>query len=56
MYILIYNRKIFEVRNLPLNRYASVLANALYCAKFGCYVGSGAEVEVLRMMRSFKQT
>jgi hypothetical protein len=40
---LIYKREKFEVRNSPLNKYASIISQALYCIKVGCAVtGSGA--------------
>jgi hypothetical protein len=38
-YTLIFRREKFEIRNSPLNRFASVLSQALYCIKFGCAVG-----------------
>jgi hypothetical protein len=33
---LIYKREKFEVRNSPLNKYASIISQALYCIKYGC--------------------
>jgi hypothetical protein len=43
LYTLIYKKEIFEVRNSPLNKYASILSKALYCLKFGCTAtGAGA--------------
>jgi hypothetical protein len=43
MYTLISQREKFEVRNSPLNKYASIISNALYCLKFGCAAtGAGA--------------
>jgi hypothetical protein len=43
IYLLIYKKEIFEVRNSPLNRYASIVSKVLYCVKFGCTVsGAGA--------------
>lgn len=38
---LIYHKKDFEVRNSPLNVYASALGKILYCAKMGCLVTGG---------------
>ncbi len=43
LYTLIYTKEKFEVRNSPLNRYASIISQALYCIKIGCTVtGAGA--------------
>ena len=43
LYTLILKKKKFEVRNSPLNKYASLISQALYCMKFGCAVaGAGA--------------
>lgn len=43
LYTLIYKKEKFEVRNSPLNRYASLISQALYCIKIGCTVtGAGA--------------
>jgi hypothetical protein len=36
IYTLIYKKEIFEVRNSPLNRYATILGQVLYCVNFGC--------------------
>jgi hypothetical protein len=36
LHTLVYKREKFEVRNSPLNRYASIISQALYCIKFGC--------------------
>ena len=35
LYTLMYKSKDFEVRNSPLNHYATHLARILYCAKWG---------------------
>jgi len=40
-YVLIYKRDLLEVRNSPLNYYASVVTRAIYCAKIGCGVTGG---------------
>jgi hypothetical protein len=43
LHTLIYKKERFEVRNSPLNQYASILSKALYCFKFGCAAtGAGA--------------
>lgn len=43
IYTLIYKKEKFEIRNSPLNRYASLISQALYCIKFGFAVtGAGA--------------
>ena len=42
LYTLIYKPKDFEIRNSPLNQYATHLAKILYCAKVGCIVSGGA--------------
>lgn len=42
LYTLIYKSKDFEIRNSPLNQYATHLAKILYCAKVGCIVSGGA--------------
>ena len=45
LYTLILKKKKFEVRNSPLNKYASLISQALYCMKFGCAVaGAGAPI------------
>jgi hypothetical protein len=45
MYILIYRQDKLEVRNSPLDRYASMIVKVLYCAKFGCLAtGVGASL------------
>jgi hypothetical protein len=45
IYTLIFNKDKFEVRNSPLDRYASMIAKVLYCAKFGCITtGLGASL------------
>jgi|SRR5882762_3485967 len=36
LYILIFERKRFEVRNSPLNSYATIISQVLYCLKYGC--------------------
>ena len=36
IYTIFFKREQFEVRNSPLNRYASIISQALYCLKFGC--------------------
>jgi hypothetical protein len=36
LYILIFERKRFEVRNSPLNSYATIISQALYFLKYGC--------------------
>jgi hypothetical protein len=41
LYTLIYKKKLFEVRNSPLNRYATHIANIVYCAKWGCAITGG---------------
>jgi hypothetical protein len=42
---LSFKREQFEVRNSPLNRYVSIISQALYCLKFGCVVmGLGASL------------
>jgi hypothetical protein len=43
IYTLIFKKELFEVRNSPLNRNATILGKVLYCVKFGCVVmGLGA--------------
>jgi hypothetical protein len=43
LYTLFFKSEKFEIRNSPLNRYASVISQALYCIKIGCAVtGAGA--------------
>jgi len=43
LYTIIYKKEKFEIRNSPLNRYASLISQALYCIKIGCTVtGAGA--------------
>jgi hypothetical protein len=43
LYTIIYKKEKFEIRNSPLNRYASLISQALYCIKVGCAVtGAGA--------------
>jgi hypothetical protein len=43
LYTIIYKKEKFEIRNSPLNRYASLISQALYCIKVGCSViGVGA--------------
>ena len=43
LHTLIFKREKFEVRNSPLNRYATLLSQALYCIKVGCTAtGTGA--------------
>ena len=36
LHTLIYKRDLFFIRNSPLNRYASIVSQALYCIKVGC--------------------
>jgi len=36
LHTLICKRDKFEVRNSPLNRYATLISQAVYCIKFGC--------------------
>lgn len=36
LHTLICKREKFEIRNSPINRYASIISQALYCIKFGC--------------------
>jgi len=36
LYTLIFDRKKFEIRNSPLNRFASIFGQALFCIKVGC--------------------
>lgn len=40
-YTLKYKSDKFEVRNSPLNQYATHIARVLYCAKIGCAVTGG---------------
>jgi len=43
LYIIVFKKEKFEIRNSPLNRYASIISQALYCIKVGCTVtGAGA--------------
>jgi hypothetical protein len=43
IYTLIYNKQKFEVRNSPLNAFATNLTKVFYCLKVGCAVtGAGA--------------
>nr|YP_009652979.1 hypothetical protein [Taiwanofungus camphoratus]QCG70017.1 hypothetical protein [Taiwanofungus camphoratus]UKQ56123.1 hypothetical protein [Taiwanofungus camphoratus]WRO45218.1 hypothetical protein [Taiwanofungus sp. YW-2023a] len=42
IYTLIYKSKEFEVRNSPLNKFASHIGKIIYCAKVGCTVTGGA--------------
>ena len=42
LYTLMYKSKDFEVRNSPLNHYATHLARILYCAKWGCAITGSA--------------
>ena len=45
LYTLIYKRDLFLVKNSPLNRYASIVSQALYCLKVDCAAtGAGASV------------
>jgi len=52
---LIYNSKEFEVRNSPLNRFASQIGTLVYCWKYACstasagvgLIGSGAIIDQL---------
>lgn len=41
IYTLIYNKEKFEVRNSPLNLFATHLTKVLYCLKTGCAVTAG---------------
>ena len=40
--MILRDKKNFEVRNSPLNRFSSMFANLLYCMKVGCTIGGGA--------------
>lgn len=42
IYTLISKPHVFEVRNSPLNEFATIFGRILYCAKFGCVVGGSA--------------
>lgn len=42
IYILIYKKEMLEVRNSPLNKYATQIAHIIHCAKIGCAVTGGA--------------
>ena len=45
LYTLKYRKDKFEVRNSPLDKYASMIAKVLYCVKYGCAVsGIGASL------------
>lgn len=52
LYTLIYNRKIFEVRNSPLNKLASSLGQIVFCMKYGC-IGLGSLAGVIAACSSF---
>lgn len=41
IYTLMFKKEVFEVRNSPLDRYATMIAKTLYCAKVGCGVAAG---------------
>ena len=50
LYTLIYKKEKFKIRNSPLNSYASIISQALYCLKFGCAAtGAGASFIAGRM-------
>jgi len=53
-YTLIYKSKDFEVRNSPLNTYASYIARAIYCAKVGCAI-TGGTASVIAAGASYDQ-
>lgn len=43
IYIFIYKKELFEIRNSPLHLFATQFGKALYCLKFGCFAtGSSA--------------
>jgi hypothetical protein len=46
IYNLIKNPKLFEVRNSPINTFATHLAKFIYCAKVGCGITVGTGVAV----------
>lgn len=41
IYKLLFKKEEFEVRNSPLDRYATMIAKTLYCAKVGCGLAAG---------------
>jgi hypothetical protein len=46
IYNLIKKPKLFEVRNSPINTFATHLAKFIYCAKIGCGITVGTGVAV----------
>lgn len=46
IYMLKYKSKEFEVKNSPLNHFATHLARILYCVKVGCTLTGGAAASV----------
>nr|UEK25959.1 hypothetical protein [Mutinus fleischeri] len=46
IYTLKYKSKEFEVRNSPLNQYATQIARIIYCAKIGCAVTGGTAATI----------
>ena len=46
IYTLRYNKKVFEVRNSPLDQYATHIARILFCAKVGCAITGGAAATI----------
>ena len=46
VYTLKYKSKDFEVRNSPLNHYATHIARIIYCAKIGCAVTGGTAATI----------
>lgn len=46
VYTLIYKKNEFEVRNSPLNQYATHIARIIYCAKVGCAVTGGTAATI----------
>lgn len=55
LHTLICKREKFQVRNSPLNKYASIISQALYCLKVGCgstaagasFIAAGASYDAL---------
>jgi hypothetical protein len=43
---LVCNKKDFEIRNSPLDRFATHIARIIYCAKVGCSVTGGAATTI----------
>ena len=48
IYTLIYKKEIFEVRNSPLNRYATIIGKALYCIKISCAATGACATLIVR--------